>query len=341
MSRLLLRVASVLLLAAGGLSLREQAREPQLLRAGASTFEWVKGWGSLPGGKQLGNTHGCIVVDRQDRIYLATDSEDAVVVFDRDGKVLKTWGKELAGGLHGMALVDGDVAEGGEQRLLLAHIGRHQVFEATLDGTILWTLDYPKESGLYEKPEQYLPTSVAPLPGGGFLVADGYGASWIHRYDAERKYVRSFGGPGSELGKLHTPHGIWVDTRGAQPVLLVADRENHRVQVFDLEGKPLREVKDVEHDLLRRPCHMHPFGSELVVADLAGRITLLDSRLGLVAHLGDNPDPAKRARNDVLPPEWHDCEFTSPHCANWDSQGNLYVTDWVSTGRITKLRRVE
>jgi hypothetical protein len=103
----------------------------------------------------------------------------------------------------------------------------------------------------------------------------------------------------------------------------------------------LREIKDVEHDLLRRPCHMHPFGDELAVADLAGRVTVLDSGLKLVAHMGDNPDPAKRANNGVLPADWKDGEFIAPHCANWDSAGNLYVTDWVSTGRITKLARVK
>ncbi len=331
------RLLFPLLLCAGALSITQQQPAPIRFQAGAQTYEWVRGWGTLSGGKQLGNTHGCIVVDSEDRVYLCTDTEDAVVVFDRDGHVLRTWGKELAGGLHGLALV----REGDQEFLLLAHIGRHQVLKSTLEGEVLWTLDYPKESGLYEKPEQYLPTSVAPLADGGFLVADGYGKSWIHRYDKERKYVKSFGGPGTELGQLRTPHGIWVDTRGAQPVLLVADRENNRVQVFDLDGKPLREVKDVEHDLLRRPCHMHPFGSELAVADLAGRVTLLDSRLALVAHLGDNPAAAQRARNDVLPPEWKDGEFISPHCANWDSQGNLSVTDWVSSGRITKLARVK
>lgn len=329
------RVSFVPLLALGLFSMREQ--EPIRIQVGTQTFEWVRGWGGLPEGKTLGNTHGCIVVDREDRIYLNTDTEDAVVVFDRDGKVLKTWGKELAGGLHGMALIE----EQGEERLLLTHIGLHQVLCATLDGEILWRLDYPEEAGIYKKPGQYRPTSIAPLPDGGFLVADGYGASYIHRYDRERKYVGSFGGPGTELGKLQTPHGIWVDRRGDVPVLLVADRENNRLQVFDLEGKPLREVKDLEHDLLRRPCHMHPFGDELVVADLAGRVTLLDRDLGLIGHLGDNADPRLRARNDVKPEYWRDGEFVSPHCANWDSQGNLYVTDWVSTGRISKLARAE
>src|SRR5262245_3220490 len=224
------RLAFLALLGAGARSATRQERAPIRFHAGAHTFEWVRGWGALPGGKQLGNTHGCIVVDKQDGIYPCTDTEDAVVVFDRDGKVLKTFGKELAGGLHGLALVE----EGGKQFLLMAHIGRHQVMKGTLDGEILWTLDYPKESGIYQSADEYKPTSIAPLPDGGFLVADGYGQSWIHRYDKERKYVKSFGGPGTELGKLHCPHGIWVDTRGPQPVLLVADRENGRVQVFDL-----------------------------------------------------------------------------------------------------------
>lgn len=331
-----LRLAFLVLLIGGTLSLRFQEARPVRFEAGGVRYEWVAGWGALPDGKALGNTHGCIVVDEQDRIYLCTDTEDAVVVFDPSGRVLRTFGKELASGLHGLALVK----EGGTQFLLMAHIGRHQVLKTTLEGEILWTLDYPKESGIYEKPEQYLPTSVAPLPDGGFLVADGYGQSWIHRYDRERRWVKSFGGPGTELGKLRTPHGIWIDSRGGEPRLLVADRENNRLQVFDLEGSPLGEVKDLEHDLLRRPCHMHAFGDELAVADLAGRVTLLDARMQLIAHLGDNPDPAKRARNDVLPAEWRDGEFVSPHCAEFDSAGNLYVTDWVSKGRITKLARL-
>jgi len=339
-----LRLVFALLLLAGLVSLR--APDPIRFRVGDQTYEWVSGWGRLADGKTLGNTHGCIVVDRQDRVYLNTDTEDAVVVFDADGKVVETWGKDLAGGLHGMALFD----EGGEQRLLLTHLGRRaaegeeppggQVLCTTLHGEILWSVGYPAEAGIYKKPGQYRPTSVAPLADGGFLVADGYGASFIHRYDAQHRYVSSFGGPGSELGQLKTPHGIWIETRGETPVLLVADRENNRLQVFDLEGHALREVKDVEHDLLRRPCHMHPFGDTLVVADLAGRITFLDRDLGLIAHAGDNPDPRLRARNDVPPEYWHDGEFLAPHCANWDSAGNVYVTDWVSTGRISKLRRV-
>lgn len=325
------------LLALGLASLARRQETPVRLEAGPLAFEWQVGWPRLPEGMELGNTHGCIVVDARDRIYLNTDREHAVVVFDVDGNVLDTWGAELAGGLHGMALAE----RGGEQHLLLTHIGRHQVLEATLAGEVLWTLGYPEESGIYASADAYRPTSIAPLPDGGFVVADGYGASWIHRYDAERNYVASFGGPGSELGQLSCPHGITVEVVDGETRLVVSDRENNRLQVFDLEGAPVRAVRDVEKDLLRRPCHLHGHGDALAVADLAGRVTLLDRELALLGHLGDQPDPARRARNDVPTSEWTAGQFLAPHCAAWDSKGNLYVTDWVSAGRITKLARVK
>lgn len=328
--RLRVLIFPVLLCAGFGLA---QEEGPLRLGAGEHTYEWVRGWAKLPDGMSLGNTHGCVIVDSKDRVYVNTDTEHAVVVFDADGHYLSSWGKELAGGLHGMALVEED----GQEFLYLAHIGRHEVYKATLDGEILWTLGYPEESGLYENADGYRPTSIVVTDDGGFYVADGYGTSWIHRYDADGNYLASFGGPGSEQGQLQTPHGLLLDRRGDETLLLVADRENHRLQSFDLEG----EARAIVRGMLRRPCHMHRRGEDLIVADLAGRVTILDGKNELVEHLGDQPDESLRAQNGVPPEKWKDGQFISPHCANWDSQGNLYVVDWVSTGRVTKLARVK
>lgn len=77
-----------------------------------------------------------------------------------------------------------------------------------------------------------------------------------------------------------------------------------------------------------------------MVADLAGRISLFDSKNQLIAHLGDNPDPQKRAQNGVPREQWKDGEFLSPHCARFDSAGDIYVLDWNFLGRVSKLRRV-
>jgi hypothetical protein len=305
---------------------------PIVLGSGAHRYEWVHGWGRLPEGVSYGNTHGCIVVDAKDRVYVNTDSENAVIVFEPDGTFVRAWGKEFRGGLHGMTLVKEPAGE----VLYLAHTARHEVVKATLEGEVLWSVAYPEAAGIYKDAGGYAPTSVAVAPDGGFFVADGYGASWIHQYDKDRKYVRSFGGPGKEVGKLQTPHGLWLDRRGETPTLLVADRENGRLQRFDLSGKSLGVV---EADV-RRPCNFDERGGDLAIADLAGRVTILGRDGKVITHLGDNPDPAKRAQNGVPRDQWKDGEFIAPHCARWDSKGDLYVLDWLSAGRVSKLKRL-
>jgi hypothetical protein len=136
------------------------------------------------------------------------------------------------------------------------------------------------------------------------------------------------------------PHGIFLDERGVaqgkEPVLLVCDRENNRLQAFGLDGSH-KEVLQAE---VRRPCKIARRGADLVVADLAGRVTILDEDNNVVAHLGDNPDPSKRAKNGVPKEDWRDGEFIAPHSACWDAEGNLYVMDWLALGRVSKLARV-
>ena len=331
-TRASLAVVAVSLFAAAAFQ-DAKAPAPLVLGSAGHKYKWVHDWAKLPDGMSFGNTHGCVLVDSQDRVFMNTDTENAVIVFARDGKFIKSWGKELAGGLHGMAIVK----EGDREFLYLTHIKRHQVFKATLDGEILWTIDYPKESGKYADANEYNPTSIAVAPNGDFYVADGYGKSWVHQYNAKHEYVKSWGGPGAEIGKLNTPHGIWLDTRADKPTLAIADRANHRLQGFDLAGESLGLICDD----MRLPCHLHQRGKELVVADLGGRISLLDGANKVIEHLGDNPDPALRGGNGVPREKWKDGEFLSPHCACFDSHGDIYVIDWNSLGRISKLEKVE
>lgn len=295
-----------------------------------ASYAWVKGWGVLEGGKDLGNTHGCLVVDKDGNVLANTDTEHAVMTFAADGKLVRAWGKEFQGGLHGMCLR----VEDGEQVLYLAHTRRHEIVKTKLDGTVLWTLGWPAASGVYQDEGQYNPTAVAVGPDGRIFAADGYGRSWIHLYDKERKYVKSFGGPGKDAGKLQTPHGIWLDSRGKEPLLLVCDRENHRLQWFTMDGA---HVRTMDKDL-RRPCNVAPLpNGGLVVADLAGRVTLLDKDDKLVCHLGDNPEPGLRAQNGVPRDKWQDGVFLSPHGVCVDGNGAIYVQDWNFLGRISKL----
>ena len=302
------------------------------LGAGAHTYEWIEGWGGAADGSDLGSTHGNVAVDSTGRVYVNTDTERAVCVFAADGRPLGSWGAELAGGLHGMVLV----REDGEEFLYLTHLGRHELLKTDLPGEILWTLGWPEESGLYAQEDEYLPTSVAVAPDGRIFVADGYGKGYVHRYDAERRYLGSFGGPGVEPGEFQTPHGLWLDTRREPPVLIVADRRNHRLQVFDLEGEHLEIVTG----FFRRPSSFSEQGGFLAVADLGGRVTLLDPENRLVFHLGDNPDPGRRGTNQVGREAWKAGEFLAPHGIAWTPGGDLVVADWNVTGRVSFLRRV-
>lgn len=303
------------------------------LGSGAYRYRWVHDWGRLPDNKEIGNTHGCMVVDKQGRILVNTDTEQAVMIYSPDGKVVGSWGKEYRGGLHGMCLR----VEDGQEVLYLAHTSRHEVLKTTIDGKVLWTIGWPESSGIYSKEGEYNPTAITVSQDGRVYVGDGYGKSWVHVYDCNQKYIKSFGGPGKDKGKFQTPHGIWIDTRGKQPLVLVCDRENSRLQWFTLDGEFVRMM---DQDL-RRPCSVFALADgAFAIADLAGRVSILDKNDKVVQHLGDTADPKLRAQNGVPRDQWQDGMFFSPHSVCADSAGNLYVMDWNSLGRVSKLEKL-
>ena len=115
-----------------------------------------------------------------------------------------------------------------------------------------------------------------------------------------------------------------------------ADRSNERLQYFTLDGKHLETIKAE----FRHPCHFDQRGSELLLPGLHGRVSILDKENKVVAILGDNTNGQQRGRNNIGPDQRQPGVFVSPHGASWDRAGNIYVTEWVSDGRIIKLRHV-
>jgi hypothetical protein len=316
------------------------APAPVIVGEGAHRYAWQAGAFAPPAGTEWGNTHGEIVVDSAGLLHISFDTPPCIRTFRADGTQLSAFGDDLGGGVHGMTLAP-DAAAGGEA-LYFVHFARHEWFKTTLDGQPLLRRGAPMESGRYESADQFAPTSIAVAPDGTIFVADGYGRNWIHVYDSQGAWRSCFGGPGHEVGQLDCAHGVWVDTRGAArgetPTLLVADRENHRIQRFGLDGTPLGVIASAPD--LRRPCKLQQRGEFLVVPDLAGRVTILDGANRAVAQLGDNPDESLRAENGVPREKWVDGRFLAPHSAAWDADGNLYVMDWNRWGRLTALRHV-
>ena len=203
---------------------------------------------------------------------------DAIAVFDQEGKFIRSFGKEFHGGGHGLAIRK----EGKEEFLYLCDIKNRKVAKVSLDGHIVWSLGAPQEAGVYEHGAPYVPTNVAFAPDGGFYVGDGYGSSYIHQYDKDAKWVRTWGGAGSEPGKLRCPHGLWWDDRpGRTPSLVVADRANSRLQYFTPDGKHISFTPGLPH-----PCYFSIRGDVLLVPDLHSRVSLLDRDNRPIVHLG-------------------------------------------------------
>ncbi|MBI1388159.1 MAG: twin-arginine translocation signal domain-containing protein [bacterium] len=300
--------------------------------SGKHKYEVIEGWGVIPKHITLGYTHG-VCVDSQGRVIVHHTGKDSIIYFDDKGKFIKSWGDEFEGGAHGLTINK----ENGEEYLYLSDTKRDLVIKADLDGKKIWTIEKPEQSGVYADGKEYTPTNVAIAPNGDVYVADGYGSSYIHQYNANAEYIRTWGGKGSEDGKMNCPHGITIDLRGDDPLVLVADRANVRLQYFTLDGK---HVKNVAHEL-RHPCHFDQREGDLLVPDLFGRVTIFNKDNELVEHLGGDPEWNKPDQYPNVPKETLvPGKFVSPHSACWDADGNIYVVEWIDYGRITKFQRV-
>lgn len=327
--------------------------------AGSHLYEVTHEWAQLPDRYEWQTTHnvavgadGLVYVIHEGRMEQA--DHPSIFVFDPAGRFVRAFGEEFQGGGHG---IETRVENGEKYLYVCAYKEQRSFAKLTTTGELVWRKGAPMESGAYLKGEgefprrqgddpwgrnRFLPTNIAFHPDGGFFLADGYGAFRIHFFNADGEWVRSFGEPsgGQEShGTFDTPHGVWIDSRGEQPTLVVADRANARLQWFTLEGRHRRT-----QDGFLLPANIDTHGEIMLVPDLVGRVTLLDKDNQLIAHLGDDSermqqDTRRAIRSDES--RWRAGKFVHPHDACFDADGNIYVAEWVQAGRVTKLTRVQ
>ena len=302
--------------------------------SGDLTYEYVEGWAKAPKGWDLIEVPA-VAVDSRDRVYAFTRSEHPVVVFDRDGTVLSSWGQGVFARPHGLCV-------GPDDSLYCLDDFDHTLRKCTTDGKVLMTLgekntpsDTGYETGNYLSvkhggPPFNRPTSVALSPQGDLYVTDGYANCRVHKFSPDGKLLFSFGEPGSGPGQFRLVHGIAIDPRGT---LYVGDRMNSRIQLFDSTGKYLTEWNDVyqPNDLFIDP-QERIFVAEIGYrADLPltgpkpgpeesryGRVTVRNLQGEILAKIS-GPDP--RAPGG----------FLSPHGLRQDSRGDLYVGEVSAT----------
>jgi hypothetical protein len=280
-------------------------------------------------------------------------------VFDRHGKLLETWGNDFAGKV-GYSLAEvADTAhclywskEGRREYLYFTEnvstnkegpkLGK-RVYKTDLHGKILYTIgNVEKESSTTQKFDWSNPTDVAVAANGDIYVVDGYGSQRVTRFDKNFMPIRTIGektakasvGPNAPNGTFNTCHGIWINTLKQEPEIYIADRNNNRVEVYDLSLDYKRTIKDI----VRNPCCFYQFKGNLYIPDLGSRVTILDANDQVVAQLGDGRESdGKTAKADN---KTNPALFAAPHAMCVDSHGDFYVVEWVNFGRPRKFKHV-
>ena len=270
-----------------------------------------------------------MVQDRKGRILLLTNEEkNNLIIYDRSGKVLDTHAMQMPGA-HGLTLVE----EGDEEFLYLTDHVRHQVYKSTLDARIIMTLDYPRETGVYEEAGKYNPTEVAVAPNGDIYVADGYGENYIIQYNARGEYIRHFGGKGDGKGQFDCCHGVTLDMRDKNnPSLLITSRTKNEFKRFTLAGEHIETIP-LPGCWICRPVIRgnHLFFAVIVTRtweNYDGILAVLDRNNRVVSFPGGS-EPAYHD-GKLIEPVYDGTTFLNPHDVCIDNDENLYIPQWNS-----------
>jgi hypothetical protein len=285
-------------------------------------FSVIEGWGKLPEGFSYREVAG-VAVDKQDRAFVFNRGEHPIIVFDRDGNFLRSWGEGVIRRAHGITIDADDM-------VWLTDDLHHTVRKFTPEGKHLLTIGNPDTPAELQGGQPFnRPTHVAICPKSGYLfVSDGYGNSRVHKYSPDGEHVMSWGEPGTDPGQFNLPHN------------LVTDRENHRVQIFDGKGgyqgqwnnlhRPCGLFADRAHDLF----FVGELGSGMPVNEktpnLGPRVSVLDGKGQRRARFGGQFASEKPG------------EFIAPHGLVVDSRGDVYVGEvsWTGYGQFLTPPRV-
>jgi DNA-binding beta-propeller fold protein YncE len=287
-------------------------------------YRAVEGWGKLPEGWSFVEATS-VGVDAKDNVYVFNRGEHPVIVFDREGKFLRSWGEGVFRRAHGITVAP-------DGTLWLTDDLHHTIRQFTPEGKLLLTIGDPDKPSTLQGGKPFnRPTHVALCPNNGDVyISDGYGNSRVHKYDPKGRHLLSWGEPGTDPGCFNLPHNIATDAEGQ---VYVADRENHRVQVFDGKGKYLTQINN-----LHRPCGLYAqrHSGLLYVGELPTQLAVnaevanLGARVSIVKLDGERVGRVGGRFAGEKPGE-----FIAPHGCVVDSRGDLYVAEvsWTALGK--------
>lgn len=308
-----------------------------IMGSGRHRYRCQHDWGRLPETILWGKTHA-VVIDAQERVYIGHTSrpespcQDTVVVFDREGNFLHSWGAEHAGHTHGLLLA----READGREVLYLTNDREGVFKTTLDGTLLQR--FPKPEFYEREGLKFGPANVALAPNGDVYLAEGYGAAYVLRYEATGRYLGRFGGRGDAEAHTTWAHGAFIATVAGEPLLHVCVDAPSAIKRFMLAG----EYHSLLPGTFLHPRNIYAQGNRWAIPEMQGRLTLLDHDTGETVHLGhwgktmDEIFALRREPRETFPVG----AFVSAHGAAFFPNGDLIVTEWVEVGRVNRLTRL-
>jgi len=260
-------------------------------------FEPVASALQLPEGLTLGPC-SAVDFDSQGRMYLFHRGKQPILCFDRNGKFVRSWGDKLIGQAHGLRVDRHDT-------IWVTDIGHHMVFQFSPEGKLLLALGQTGKPG--NSNDQFnKPTDIAFGSHDEIYISDGYGNSRVLKFAANGKYLGQWGEPGKGPGQFNLPHSIVIDAQGR---VLVGDRENDRVQVFDTDGK-----------LLEVWPGFAPYGMEY---DSKGTLFVADGRANKILQLNS----AGKVVNSWGKKGNGLGEYDLPHMLAADTAGNLFIAE--------------
>ncbi|MCL6267089.1 6-bladed beta-propeller [Flagellimonas myxillae] len=324
----------------GSLSFTDHRMQDAIIGHGSHRYKVDVNWGKLNDKEFPVKDCHEMVQDAKGRIILLTNhTKNNILIYDRSGKLLDSWGTEYPGG-HGLTLHD----ENGTEYLYICDNNRHEVIKTTLDGKVIQVLPFPEESGKYQKKEEYVPTETAIASNGDIYVADGYGAQYITHYDAKGNIKNIFGGRGEEDHLFNNAHGICIDDRDPNnPALLITARQQNKLKRFSLDGEHLGTI-DLPGAYICRPVihNKHVYLATIWSGDGSegtGFVSILDADNKLISAPGGSTPTYVNGNLEHM----HQTLkiFRHPHDVCIDDDENIYVAQWNSWNTYPiKLTRV-
>lgn len=308
---------------------------PVLIGHGSFRYRVDTTWSKADPAKYPVNDCHEMVQAPDGRLFMLTNhKQNNVLVYDVSGKLLAAWTLGF-GGAHGLSIHKGF--------LYITDTGTGRVVKTTLDGEIVLELPHATQCGAYKPNDVYSPTETAVGPNGDIYVADGYGSQFILRYDAAGKYAGKFGGKSAQpinKGKFLQAHGVAIDSRGATPLVVCAERIRNELAWFTLDGVHVKTVY-LPGGYMSRPViagrHLYSgicfgmFAGDYRMWQNRGFVTILDDQDRVVSNPGGQAPVYKDGQLQVMlqdQPVFKNC-----HDVCVDTRGDLYVCQW-NSGRV-------